>query len=298
MIATAIMLQLQCTFSTGACEKEEERCRRWRSNPSGKCSQERLTRGTVTSTKRRAAHPSGCARCGAGAGCSAIKHQSICGRVACTVPQGSSPRCPRRLLPCSRENHPAASRACLGEPWEIVQCSLASRPWEILRGSLAARTGGLCPPGAWPSGSSSPSSCCSQLRHTLWPPCGILQTVTHKITHKICKQSPTNSCKQSPTKSLQCWSMCWWLHSAKARKPPCPTPIPSSFGSVSSQIRRQQGVQHGTRSPALAPARSPVLRVAWHARNSALPSSSCCACAVRTSSSDASVILASLPFRF
>ena len=28
--------------------------RRWRSNPSGKCSQERLTRGTVTSTMRRA----------------------------------------------------------------------------------------------------------------------------------------------------------------------------------------------------------------------------------------------------
>jgi len=37
--------------------------RRWRSNPSGKCSQERLTRGTVTGTKCRAAHPSGCARC-------------------------------------------------------------------------------------------------------------------------------------------------------------------------------------------------------------------------------------------
>jgi len=55
------------------------RCRRWRSNPSGKCSQERLTRGTVASTMRRAAHPSGCARCGAGAGCSAIKYQSIGG---------------------------------------------------------------------------------------------------------------------------------------------------------------------------------------------------------------------------
>ena len=35
-----------------------------------RCSQERLTRGTVTSTMRRAAHPSGCPRCGAGAGCS------------------------------------------------------------------------------------------------------------------------------------------------------------------------------------------------------------------------------------
>jgi hypothetical protein len=52
-------------------------CRRWRSNPSGKCSQERLTRRTVTSTMRRAAHPSGCARCGAGAGCSAIRYQSL-----------------------------------------------------------------------------------------------------------------------------------------------------------------------------------------------------------------------------
>ena len=47
--------------------------RRWRSNQSGTCSQERLARGTVTSTMRRAAHPSGRARCGAGAGCSAIK---------------------------------------------------------------------------------------------------------------------------------------------------------------------------------------------------------------------------------
>ena len=51
-------------------------------NPSGKCSQERLTRGTVTSTMRRAAHPSGRARCGAGAGCSAIKYQSLWG-VGC-----------------------------------------------------------------------------------------------------------------------------------------------------------------------------------------------------------------------
>jgi len=53
-----------------------ETCMRWRSNPSGKCSCKRLTRGTVTSTMRRAAHPSECARCGAGAGCSAIKYQS------------------------------------------------------------------------------------------------------------------------------------------------------------------------------------------------------------------------------
>ena len=50
---------------------------RWRSNPSGKFSQEQLTRGTVTGTMRGAAHPSGCARCGAGAGCSAMKCQSL-----------------------------------------------------------------------------------------------------------------------------------------------------------------------------------------------------------------------------
>ena len=46
-------------------------------NPSGKCPQERLTRGTLTSTIRKAAFPPGCARCGAGAGCSAIKYQSL-----------------------------------------------------------------------------------------------------------------------------------------------------------------------------------------------------------------------------
>ena len=37
------------------------------------------TRGTVTSTMRRAAHPFGCARCGAGAGCSVIVYKSLCG---------------------------------------------------------------------------------------------------------------------------------------------------------------------------------------------------------------------------
>ena len=55
------------------------RRRRWRSNPSGKCPPKWLTRATVTSTMRRAAHPSGCARCGAGAGCSAIQYQSTTG---------------------------------------------------------------------------------------------------------------------------------------------------------------------------------------------------------------------------
>jgi len=53
---------------------------RWSSNPSGKRLQERLTRGAVTSTMRMAtpaAHPSGCARCGAGAGCSPIRYLSL-----------------------------------------------------------------------------------------------------------------------------------------------------------------------------------------------------------------------------
>jgi len=49
----------------------------WRSNPSRNCSQERLTRGTATSTMRKTAHPPECARCGAGAGRSSIKYQSL-----------------------------------------------------------------------------------------------------------------------------------------------------------------------------------------------------------------------------
>ena len=52
-------------------------CRSWRSNPSRKCSQERLTRGTVISPTRKTAHRSGYARCGAGACCSAMKYQSL-----------------------------------------------------------------------------------------------------------------------------------------------------------------------------------------------------------------------------
>jgi len=66
-------LSIKNSSLSGWCLRVGMRGRRWRSNPSGKCSQERLTQGTVTSTMRRAAHPSGCARCGAGAGCSAIK---------------------------------------------------------------------------------------------------------------------------------------------------------------------------------------------------------------------------------
>ena len=56
------------------------RCRRWRSKPSGKCSHELLKQSTVTSTTRRAAHPSGRARCCAVAGCWAIKCQSLLAR--------------------------------------------------------------------------------------------------------------------------------------------------------------------------------------------------------------------------
>ena len=52
---------------------------RWRSNPSGKYSKERLTEGTVNSAMCKAENPPGCARCGAGACCSAIKYQSLTG---------------------------------------------------------------------------------------------------------------------------------------------------------------------------------------------------------------------------
>ena len=50
---------------------------RRRSNPSGKRSQERLTQGTVTSAVRKTAHAPGCA----GAGCSAMKYQSLSGGI-------------------------------------------------------------------------------------------------------------------------------------------------------------------------------------------------------------------------
>ena len=46
-----------------------DRRRRWRSNPSGKCSYERPTRGTVCGTMR--------SMCGADAGCVAIHYQSL-----------------------------------------------------------------------------------------------------------------------------------------------------------------------------------------------------------------------------
>jgi len=56
---------------------------------------EGLTQGTAPSTM----HPSGCARCGAGAGCSVIKYQSLSlggvahGRRGCGVRWGGA-RCP------------------------------------------------------------------------------------------------------------------------------------------------------------------------------------------------------------
>ena len=91
--------------------------RRWRSNPSGKCSQERLTRGTVTSTMRRAAHPSGCARRCAGAGCSAMKYQS---------PLLSELRVP--------EN------ACTGQSAKVAK----EGPAPVKRASLLHRPGSVC----------------------------------------------------------------------------------------------------------------------------------------------------------
>ena len=70
---------ISCLAGAGGWPARRRACRsrRWRSNQSGKCSQARLTRGTVTSTVRRAAHPSGGARCGAGTSCSAMKYRSL-----------------------------------------------------------------------------------------------------------------------------------------------------------------------------------------------------------------------------
>ena len=49
--------------------RKREKGRRWSSNPSGKCSHERPTRGTVSGTMR--------SMCGADAGCLAINYQSL-----------------------------------------------------------------------------------------------------------------------------------------------------------------------------------------------------------------------------
>ena len=52
-------------------KKKRGKGRRWSSNPSGKCSYERPTRGTVCGTMR--------SMCGADAGCLAINYQSLVG---------------------------------------------------------------------------------------------------------------------------------------------------------------------------------------------------------------------------
>ena len=52
------------------CELFPDGSRRWSSNPSGKCSYDRPTRGAVRGTMR--------SMCGAGAGCLGIHNQSLC----------------------------------------------------------------------------------------------------------------------------------------------------------------------------------------------------------------------------
>jgi len=69
----------------------------------GKSSQERRTRGTVSSAMRRAAHRSDCARCGAGAGCSAMKHQSL--RGPATWPHQDPLAARRDFLNTPEANH-------------------------------------------------------------------------------------------------------------------------------------------------------------------------------------------------
>jgi len=73
MAAPGRLLQQPVTLRERKVRLLQMESRRWRSNPSGKCSQERLTRGTVISTMRRAARPSG----RGGAGCSTIKYQYL-----------------------------------------------------------------------------------------------------------------------------------------------------------------------------------------------------------------------------
>ena len=83
--------------------------RRWRWNPSKKCSQERLTRGTVTSTMRRALHPSGCARCGACAGSSAIHYQSLKVPRSQEAPSAPPPMLQRPIMQKSTRMHKSRS---------------------------------------------------------------------------------------------------------------------------------------------------------------------------------------------
>ena len=81
------------------------RCSRTRSKPPTRRLRPRLTleplaRHWSRCTRHRypCCCPSGCARCGAGAGCSAIKYQSLC----CCRARGDCPRRPQALEPLAR----------------------------------------------------------------------------------------------------------------------------------------------------------------------------------------------------
>ena len=108
-------------------------CRKWTTNSSGKCSQVRLTQGTVTSTMCKAAHPPGCARCGAGAVCSARKYQSLPpGRYAATG-AGRWRRGNSRCVPQGGLQHKAIG--AIGAVLNTVQGYLAHEktpvPWTL-----------------------------------------------------------------------------------------------------------------------------------------------------------------------
>ena len=78
-------------------------------------SQERLTQGTVTSTMRREAHPSGCARCGAGAGCSAVQYQSLSRAPGSACPGCHFARTPSRAAPAlsATPSFPCPPASCI-----------------------------------------------------------------------------------------------------------------------------------------------------------------------------------------
>ena len=107
--------------------------RKWRSHPSGRFSQERLTRGTVTSAMRWAAHPSGCARCGACSCCSAIDYRSPRPREIGTVDQISDGKsqilC--RSKYCTMHSSQDQNRGCaatlLACPPTLPPCQLSTR---------------------------------------------------------------------------------------------------------------------------------------------------------------------------
>ena len=107
--------------------RSKHRCRRWRSNPSGKFPQERLTRGTVTRTIR----PAGRARRGAGAGCSAMKYQPLrsARRAASEAVPGGLVFKARRLLyhnKAEEEEQQAAASAFLNAFSPLLQARAAS----------------------------------------------------------------------------------------------------------------------------------------------------------------------------